>query len=350
MDDERVEPAGEVEHHAAVKSAGRNSQLARILQVLRDLDRQGGADLYELAQRYGTAVRTIRRDLQALQGAGLPLVEDTDAADSGKKRWRIAYREKLSQISGLLDAGHYLALRVAMDGGVRRRTSLFTSLEDLADKIEGAVGASGRKKLEQIHRAIHSWEKFTYERASPDVLWPLVTAINEQRLCRVHYSAIAEGDGEKTFRVLPLKILAYDQALYVHVYVPKHKAVIVLNLQRLRALEVLAEKEAPPADYDAEKLAQSTFGVFIGKQTTRYRLRFPAYLAKQIGERSWHPSQKVKKLRDGGVELELTCYESPEVDAWVRSYGADVDVLEPASLRGELVTMARRLLERYTTT
>ena len=47
-------------------AAGRNAQLVRTLSVPRDLDRLGGVDLYELAERYGTTVRTIRRDLEAI--------------------------------------------------------------------------------------------------------------------------------------------------------------------------------------------------------------------------------------------------------------------------------------------
>lgn len=35
--------------------------------------RLGGVDLYELAERYGTTVRTIRRDPETLQEVCLPL-------------------------------------------------------------------------------------------------------------------------------------------------------------------------------------------------------------------------------------------------------------------------------------
>ena len=49
--------------------ASRNDQVVRILHLLRDLERLGGCDLYELAIHYGTTTRTIRRDLEALEEA-----------------------------------------------------------------------------------------------------------------------------------------------------------------------------------------------------------------------------------------------------------------------------------------
>ena len=86
----------------------RNTQLVRILQILRELDRLDGVDLYELRDRFGVNLRTIRRDLAALQELGLPIVED--AGDGPRKRWRVAYRDQLQKLSSLVDASHFMAL------------------------------------------------------------------------------------------------------------------------------------------------------------------------------------------------------------------------------------------------
>jgi predicted DNA-binding transcriptional regulator YafY len=43
-------------------------------------------------------VRTIRRDLEALQEGGLPLLEERDGK---RKRGRIAFKDHLQQLSGL---------------------------------------------------------------------------------------------------------------------------------------------------------------------------------------------------------------------------------------------------------
>ena len=169
-------------------AAGRNAQLVRTLSVLRDLDRLGGIDLYELAERYGTTVRTIRRDLEALQAIGLPLLEEQNGK---RKRWRDAFKDHLQQLSGLLDATHYLALRLAMGQGgpVRSTSSVFAALEDLSAKIETVVGPAGRAQLTEIDACFHSYEKFAYRRSPPDVFWPLVRALAEGRVCRVAYRA-----------------------------------------------------------------------------------------------------------------------------------------------------------------
>jgi predicted DNA-binding transcriptional regulator YafY len=323
----------------------RNIQLIRTLSIIRDLDRVDGVDLYELAERYGTNVRTIRRDLEGLQSVGLPITEEP--GDGKKKRWRVAFKDKLSQLADLLEVTHYLALRVAMDGGIGKTSNLFTALEDLSDKIESQLGTAQRKQLHDIMAAFHSYEKFAYKKAALDVFWPLITAISGRRMCRVVYRTPIADAKDKEIRVLPLKIFVHQQAVYVHAYVPKHHDVAVFNLQRLQRLQVLDEIGEIPRGYHPDKLEASAFGVFVGKKPVTYKLRFSADIAPYIRERSWHPSEKLREHADGRLDLTFTCGESYEVSAWVASWRDGVEVLEPASLRQELGALGRYLIDSY---
>jgi predicted DNA-binding transcriptional regulator YafY len=69
------------------KKANRNEQLVRVLQLLSDLGQRSGCDIYSLAERYGTSTRTIRRDLEALAGVGIPLKQQ--AGDGSRLLWSI---------------------------------------------------------------------------------------------------------------------------------------------------------------------------------------------------------------------------------------------------------------------
>ncbi len=327
-------------------TGGRNAQLERILGVLRDLDRLDGVDLYELAERHGATVRTMRRDLEALQAAGLPIEEEP--GDGKKKRWRVTFGDKLRQVSGLLDASHYLALKVAMGhGGAGMRTaSTFSALEDLSDKIEQAVGAAGRAKLTQIEECFFSLERFAYAKAAPDVYASLMTAIVDRRLCRVTYRAPHHRAPRKTFELLPLKMFVHDGAPYVMAHVARRGLVLTLNLQRLLALKVLPKHAKPPADFDPARLEHAAFGVYGGPLAT-FVLRFTPDVAGYIRERIWHPTQQLTELRGGGVQLTFSCGESHEVTKWVASWRQWVEVPSPPSLRRELGTLGTWMVKTY---
>jgi predicted DNA-binding transcriptional regulator YafY len=325
----------------------RNAQVVRVLQILRELDRLGGVDLYELAQRYGTTTRTIRRDFDALEGAGVPLIEES--TDGRKKRWRVDFKGQQRKLADLLDASHYLALRLAMDqsGATKRTSAMYGTLEDLSDKIEIALGEKGRKLARDINGCFYSYEKFAYQSSPPDVFWPLIDAIAGKHLCLVKYRAPRAEPYDAKFRALPLKLFAHGGTLYLHAFVPKHGHVIVLNLQRLVALEVLAQRGTPPPDYDPAQWEASAFGIFVGKTQVRYKLRFDREAAPYIRERLWHPTQKLRELAGGVLELTFTCAESYEVAAWVASWRTAVEVLEPESLRDEIVALGEWISTKY---
>lgn len=65
----------------------RNQTLVRDLQLLLLLERSRyGLTLGELAAEFGVCARTIRRDLEALQAAGVPIVDNEEHRD---RRWRV---------------------------------------------------------------------------------------------------------------------------------------------------------------------------------------------------------------------------------------------------------------------
>lgn len=328
------------------RAAGRNDQVVRILKLLHDLERLGGCDLYELATRYATTTRTVRRDLEALEEAGIPLKKE--AGEGSKVRWSLDTR--LSDgITRLFETTHFMALRLAMNEGlaVKKQSTLFASLEDLSDRIEHAIGKHGRAQLQAIDQCFFSWDKFAWRSAPLDVVLPLVDAITERRLCEVTYRAPSSGNKERTFTVLPLRLFVHHGALYLHAWQPKFETVLPLNLHRMKGLKVTTEVLATPAGYDAAQLEATAFGIFIGPKPESFVLRFDAFSRPYIEERQWHPSQKLEPQPDGGVVLSFECAPSYEVTNWVASWRDHVQVLEPAKLRDELLTYGGWLLTEY---
>jgi len=87
-----------------------------------------------------------------------------------------------------------------------------------------------------------------------------------------------------------------------------------------------------PADFSISKHLSESFGVFKGKAQHRVRVRFDAFAARPVSERRWHPSQKIKHLADGEIELGMTLGSLEEIERWVLSWGEHVRVLEPVAL------------------
>lgn len=256
-------------------------------------------------------------------------------------------KDRGGKLDNLLEVSHYLALRAAMGAAGGARSTLFSALEKLADSIEDQLGAAERAQLKLVTAAFHSYEKFPYQHKAAELFWPLVQAIGARRLCRIQYRAPKVNARDKEIKILPLRLFHYQQAVYLHAYVPKHDEVITLNLQRLSELHVLEETGTVPQSYRLDQLEDSAFGIHGGTATELFILRFSEEVAPFIRERVWHRSQKTIGLPDGRLELRFICSPSQEVTSWVASWRDQVEVVAPDTLRAELATLGQWLQRTY---
>ncbi len=70
----------------------RNRQLIRELKLLQLLTGRMGHSVSELARAVAVSTRTIRRDLEAIEEAGIPLVDEyveDESTRQAARRWRV---------------------------------------------------------------------------------------------------------------------------------------------------------------------------------------------------------------------------------------------------------------------
>lgn len=52
--------------------------------------------------------------------------------------------------------------------------------------------------------------------------------------------------------------------------------------------------------------------------------------------KQWHPTQKVKDIKDGSLELTVQVSGEDEIMRWVLSWGKDAQVLQPKALKDRI--------------
>ena len=115
-------------------------------------------------------------------------------------------------------------------------------------------------------------------------------------------------------------------------------------IREARLLEARA-KQIADAELDAHLGAG--YGIFAGRKVEWATLRFTPEAARWVSAQSWHPQQRAKTEQDGSYVLELPYAEAPELVMEILKYGADVEVLAPASLRERVATALRDGARRY---
>jgi proteasome accessory factor B len=123
-----------------------------------------------------------------------------------------------------------------------------------------------------------------------------------------------------------------DNAWYLLAHDPQRGQLRTFALARIRVPKPSGRTFDRPRNFSAAKELKSGFGVFGGTGRHSVRIRFDAFAARLVRERDWHPSQKIRELRSGEIELEMTLGALEEIERWILSWGEHAKVLGPKTL------------------
>jgi proteasome accessory factor B len=117
-------------------------------------------------------------------------------------------------------------------------------------------------------------------------------------------------------------------------------------IDRIRRLELSDDRFDVPRSFDFDAYLGASFGV-IAEPATRVRIRFDRRWATYVEEHTWHPSQSLRRGTGGSLELTMEVGGTAELLAWILSFGSGAEVLEPESLRAQVVGDLEASLARY---
>jgi predicted DNA-binding transcriptional regulator YafY len=313
---------------ATAPSVRRDRQVVRLLGLFKTLAEGGRPSVHQLAARFKTRRETIYRDLRALQAIGYPIVGDESGLLS---RPQLAPGLKTALPPVPFTSKEVAALVWAVkEAGNRQpfRAALSTAMPKLQALVPSQAGRVGLA----IEGAVSGWTRGVkdYTALEPLIL-ELVKAIVSHTRCRVTYQSPARKQ-PRTYPFDPYRLLSVHGGLYCVGFGPEHGHVITLAVDRIRHLEATSESFQIDPAFDPKRLEAEAFGV-SWEDPMHVVLRFSADQAPYVKEREWHPTQRLRNLRDGRVELAFTAGGEFEIIRWILGWGDSVEVIRPASLR-----------------
>ncbi|MEC8988771.1 MAG: WYL domain-containing protein, partial [Verrucomicrobiota bacterium] len=101
----------------------------------------------------------------------------------------------------------------------------------------------------------------------------------------------------------------------------------------------------PPKKFSLAKRLRGSFAIVTGEKEQEIVIRFNELVADYIREKRWHPTQKQRNLKDGGVELTMRLDSLNEVQRWVMTWCGNAQVVKPPELAQSVHEAAQRILE-----
>jgi predicted DNA-binding transcriptional regulator YafY len=324
----------------------RNDQVVRQLLLLQRLEAaRRGLTLEQLVDGLPADSvrhpRTIRRDLAALEAAHFPLV--TERVE-GEVRWRLldgfrnipVLRLAPTELMALAFSRHLLA---PLEG-----TEIKTSLDSALAKAESSIPAPALGHVRQLEHSfsvgIGPHKSYRQHRTTIDALTQAIA-----NKCTVQMRYFSASRNATTRReVDPYRLRYVDGALYLIGYCHWRKDVRMFAVERIRSLSPTDHPYQMPLHFDIDAYVEDALVVMRGERV-EVELTFDKTTAAWVKDRTWHPSQKIKRLQGGRLQMTLSVANTRELLGWVLSFGAGVQVVKPESLRDAVEEEVRKILD-----
>lgn len=336
-------------------------QVIQLLTGARLIARPQGASIKELMEHLEVSRKTVYRLFEALEDLGYFLYPDMDGKEARYYLNRdvdtMRYWQPLPTLSFdiedqvLLD---FIFRKISVNpviakqaGALRKKLALAItdSGYSFAVRENGSATATRSKPVIITDVPLIKKSGDGQDRIFGDIL----SAISQKRVCVVSYEAFSSGT-VRTYQIHPLTIFEHNGGFYVFVFQPYYKKVIILAMERVKAIEITDDAFDIPEGYDAEKRLSDPFGIVLSDEPFTARVQFDPDQAPYIREREWPEGTEIEDFKDGSIILTVETAGGYELKKWILGFGPAAELLEPDWLRDELIETVQRIAGRYSTT
>ena len=292
-----------------------------------------------LAGELEYSAKTIHRDLEFMRDR-MDLPIEFDHARNG-----YCYAEEVGSFPTLqITEGELFALLVAEKAlqqyrGTNFEKPLVSAFKKMASSLPDTISFN-----------IADWEQTISFRTSAESILNLETfdalaqATAKRRQLELTYRKPGRKQTEPRI-VDPYHLANINGEWFLFAYCHLREDLRTFVPARILSVDPTGKTFTRPKKFSLEKRLRDSFGVHSGQEEYDVLIRFTDNVADYIREKRWHPSQRNRELRNGGLELRMKLSSLIEVQRWILGWGGNAIPIEPPQLVQAVRESAERTLQ-----
>lgn len=294
-----------------------------------------GLRITEIATACKVNRRTIYRDIDLLEDANVPIWQDHGRYGIIRDQYLATIRLKFQEAVAL-----YIATRLLARHADEHNPHVVSALAKLSTAFPDPLS-------DQINRTAESVKTQPVNPSFIHALEQIALCWAESRKVEILYRSA--GSSEPKQRLLSPYTLEPSSTggLYVVGHDEASNDIRTFKLERVEAAHQTNTSFTIPDTFDPKSYFADAWGIMPGNITTDIQLRFSPNAAPYIKERIWHPSQVIIDGPANTIDLFLTLGDTREIQPWIRSWGAEVEVIKPKYLRDKITNDIKKLVSMY---
>lgn len=308
-------------------------QTQRLFEIIYLLLEKGNMTTADLARRLEVSTRTIRRDVDKLSSAGIPVY--MTRGKGGGVQLMPSYVLSKSLLNQEEQDEILLALQALRGTGISGTNSSLSGAPDTFDRL--AALFQQEDTMDWLEIDFESWGSTPSTKQNFDICQQ---GIRYRKLLQFDYFASSTRVGPKnvTHRsVEPYRLLFRTNCWYLQAYCLLRDDWRLFKLSRMNNLKITNK------DFQKRQIPQDkTYQEF---PLIHVKLRFSSKVAFRVLDE--FPVSHTQFDSDGSLIIEDDVYDALWIPGYLLSYGGEVEILEPESWRNKIIEQAQDILSAY---
>lgn len=313
------------------------NRIDRLHAILTHLQSKKRVTAQQLADRFDLSLRTVYRDIKALEESGVPVSGEAGVGYSVMEGYRLPPVMFTQEEATALLLSAKLAEQLT-DDSVRKQ------MEAAIYKVKAVLRANDKDFVDTLTPLINVYQRNLPEGLSQQYITTILSAIGQKRIVQLVYRANYRD--ELTQRnIEPIGVSYYGQAWHLIAWCHLRNGYRDFRLSRVQKMIVTDETFENAEHPSMEQYIQQMMS--RDKDLKEVVVRFDKETAKHVGEYRYYNGFVSEEVRDNGVYMKFLTGCLDYFGRWLLTYTDGVTVESPAALQESMCRFAQQLSEHY---
>jgi predicted DNA-binding transcriptional regulator YafY len=312
------------------------NRIDRLSAILIQLQSRPLVKAQALAEKFSISLRTVYRDIRALEEAGVPIIGEAGTGYrlmDGYKLPPVMFNQ--DEASALLTAAKLMQFMSDAPSSKHYQSAL--------DKIKAVLRLAEKHHIAEIddHVAVVAHPAFSYQRPTELHLSKILQAIAGSRILQIDYTSIGKNE-QLQRKAEPIGIYYQGSWWYMVAYCHLRKDYRNFRTDRINKLVLTDEKMTkshPPLQNFLNRVTEK-------KDLQKVVIEVESKIVNYFGEQKYYNGFVREEVKESRVTMTFLTASLNGFARWFLLFGDVAEIIEPAELKDVVAGLAENILKK----
>jgi predicted DNA-binding transcriptional regulator YafY len=311
------------------------NRIDRLHAILTHLQSKKRVTAQEVADRFNISLRTVYRDVKALEESGVPVIGEAGSGYTIMEGYRLPPVMFTQEEASALLLGAKLAEHLA-DESIKKH------FNSALYKVKAVLRSTDKDHMDQLADNIAVLSRLPADDSSGRYLVDLQKALGEKREIKIRYQSGQDAVTERTLE--PIGLCHYGQAWHLIGWCKLRNGYRDFRVSRIQQLQILDTTFEPESHPSLQEYLQSMINT---SELQEVCIRFTKSMARYLGNQKYYYGYVREEVKDDQVYMYYVTSHLEYIGRWLLMYTHHVHVESPEALVNIMKDLSEEIRLHY---